>query len=100
MSGLEKVGSTVATAYGVSVEVEVGYEWQGAEPAETFLIVGGTTAYLTEAETLEVATWLLQCLKNKHEQSGRRPSAGLEGSEVEVPDTSNAVIAPLAPPSA
>ena len=64
MSGLEIVGTGTTTD---RVGVEVAFEWVTELP-QTHLVVNGTRLRLNEEETLELASWLLQCVGNASSQ--------------------------------
>jgi hypothetical protein len=64
MSDLEIIGSGSTTN---RVAVEVAFEW-ATELPQTHLIVNGTRLRLNEEETLELASWLLQCVGNASSQ--------------------------------
>jgi hypothetical protein len=64
MSGLEIVGSGTTTD---RVAVEVVFEWLTELP-QTHLVVNGTHLRLNQEETLELASWLLQCVGNASSQ--------------------------------
>jgi hypothetical protein len=64
MSELEIVGTGTTTD---RVGVEVAFEWLTELP-QTHLIVNGTRLRLNEEETLELASWLLQCVGNASSQ--------------------------------
>ena len=64
MSQLEIVGTGTTTD---KVGVEVAFEW-ATELPQTHLVVNGARLRLNEDETLELASWLLQCVGNASSQ--------------------------------